>query len=240
MGQGHSGYLPDQDSVEPLLQNLSNKNIGPNAPTRNFIFLGHNYGNVIGGADSPQIKQETIAERLGNTAFVLSHTSKHPKPPTQRYRFVFLHGCSSAVNACWSRSFGIDDTITTSDLNARPNAVQAFVGYDNIAYPPFYFTVMGLGTKAPFTLECYAWNLFFAMWQSGFTLDDCISYTEVDHPPAPFQWDDLSYWNFGSYQGAVARANKSTPAHLRVWGYCGITRTSFVAGHDNSPHLHGR
>jgi hypothetical protein len=35
-------------------------------------------------------------------------------------------------------------------------------------------------------------------------LDDCISYTAKDHPPYPFDWDDLSAWNFGEWQERLA------------------------------------
>jgi hypothetical protein len=101
LGTGNSGYLPDQTSVEPLLQNLSNEATLPNPVTKNFVFLGHCYGTTIGGETSPQITQERLANRLGNSNFVSSYKSTHPASPTQRYRFVFLSGCSTARFPFW-------------------------------------------------------------------------------------------------------------------------------------------
>jgi hypothetical protein len=234
LGTGNSGYLPDQASVEPLLYNLSNLASWPNPVTKNFIFLGHGAPNRIGGKDSPDISYRDVATRLGNYNF----TFNYPTPPLQRYRFVFLAGCQTAKDHDWAHVFGVEDTITTGDLLINPNAVQAFVGWDNLAYPPFSFILFRQGYRASFLYECNAWNLFFDMWQSGFTLDECISYTEGDRPPPPFDFDDLSKWNFAKYQAWAANGCRTPPPHLRVWGYCGITRTGFAPGYDYSKHLH--
>jgi hypothetical protein len=242
LGAGNTGYLPNQAAAELLLENLSNDTTLPNPVIKNLVILGHNDPNGMGGETSPKITERGTAIRLHNYDFTYQYGESLP---AQRYRFVFFGGCGSAKFHYWSRAFGIEDTITAKQLSWRPEAVQAFVGWDDIAFPPYSFVAYNpiageyQGKRSSLLDECNAYNLFFAMWQSGFTLEQCISYTEVNRPPPPVSFDDLSKWNFGPYQDWAAKEfHLAKGARLRVWGYCGITRTGFVAGYDNSSHLH--
>jgi hypothetical protein len=243
-GAGQSGYLNGQDSVAPLLKDLSGELLLPGMnKTKNFIFLGHGDDDRIGGSTKhpgfTNIDMDDIADCLGNH----DYTYDEGKAPKTRYRFVFLHGCHTAADDHFPRAFGIRPTITAKYLSHFPNEAQAFVGYDSSAYPPLLLFL--LPQRDSFIKELDAWNLFFELWQSDYTLENCISATEVNYSSATLPRTNLEAWNFGQYQEKAAKHFRTAPEdrqpRLVIKGYCGLTRTGFTPGYgpyNKNNHLY--
>jgi hypothetical protein len=126
------------------------------------------------------------------------------------YRFVWLYGCDTAGDTRWCEAFGVRETISPQEANAKPNRVQAFVGWNGtVPFPGRLDTEGWDGLQAMYAN-------FFNAWTQGATLQTCIA--DASDPNLPwslvqkFRWWHL--WN--NYR-------------IVVNGYPGITRL----GHGN-------
>jgi hypothetical protein len=218
------GYIANQDGVNQLLANLTNDS--PNIDlTRNFFFFGHGAPDELGDGNRQQveIKMGKIAGGLGNIYYLNSNSV-----PLRQYRFVFLDTCDTADDFQWAHAFGIYTNITSAELGPWPERAQAFVGWVGQQITP----------NDPFDMS-EAFEVFFSAWQSGLPLDNCIYFASMQYPPYPLN-GFVEDWNFGAkcqhYNIARRWIYKPTvnPAHLRIYGYAGLTRTGYIPGFDQS------
>jgi hypothetical protein len=230
--QGVPGHLGSQDNCDALLANLANEALfGP--LTKNFYYFGHaNSGTLETAHNNQFFTASALSERLGNHGFAYYEPGSRPGIHRfgQAYRLVFLDGCDTAHDPEWAHAFGVYDRITTRHLATWPEQVQAFIGWDGLKAVPF------VGQKLDM-VNCYA--VFWSAWQNGMPLDRCIWFASQDFPPAPFNFSNLWQYNFGPrYQHWPASNRKKegivNDPKIRVYGYAGITRTSYVPGYDDS------
>jgi hypothetical protein len=235
---GNPGHLSTQADADALLHNLSNvgitsiTNLFPTEHrTKNFYFFGHNKGPTFGTMNNDaNVQRSDVAQALGNLNFT-SGENKGKISTGQQYRFVFLDACSTADDADWAHAFGIHDKITEKNLQFRPGGVQAFVGWQHEKRVPLfnYFNMS----------DCE--SLFWSCWQNGIPLDRCIYFASQNHPPAPFDFLDLTGYNFGEFQHwnswEISKWGFGwSDPKITIYGYAGITRTGFAPGYDNSTY----
>jgi hypothetical protein len=231
---GNPGHLANQADADVLLTNLANK-IYYTAPTKNFFFLGHGAGYAVGtiGHDV-DLKVIDVANQLGNHDFaygdMVNHIPRGVHRVGQAYRLVFLDACFTSDNPEWANSFGIFEKITERELATWPEQVQAFIGWEGEKAIPT------AGSKFDMA-DCY--GLLWSAWQNGLPLDECVNLASQDHPPAPFNFLNLTKYNLGPrYQHWTdyrkAQLGISTDPRIRIFGYAGITRTGFLPGYDGS------
>lgn len=232
--QGNPGHLATQADSNALLTNLANVNIFQDN-TKNFYFFGHGNQSSIGTMDpsTVHLKAHDVADMLDNDSFTYYSQGSSPGKRRfgQAYRLVFLDACCTAMWPEWAHAFGIYDRITTTNLSHFPDGVQAFVGWTGEKKTPNYKLDME---------NCY--SVFWSAWQSGFPLDRCVWYASQNHPPPPVDFEDLSAYNLGpQYQfwsvpdmKKYGMTYQLGTAHVRIYGYAGITRTGYQPGYDNS------
>jgi hypothetical protein len=128
--------------------------------SRNLWYLGHGFGNAIGGDLDPNFPNsggtipgalpESSAFRLSGQIDAVLGNRRFNQPMSHPYRFVFMDGCSTATGE-WPAVFGIPVTAKgqsyyvaplSGTFIARPNA---FVGWSADiyfsppgTYPPVY------------------------------------------------------------------------------------------------------
>jgi hypothetical protein len=220
---GNPGWLSSTNVVTALTNNLADPN------TKNFYFDGH--GNIDSIGDSRSASDPNsitinandishiLLNKIGKISFVL-----HP------YRFVFLNACDTAGANFWPHAFGIKDRITDA-VATRTGHPQAFVGWFNEARAP--------ETDDDWNDEAETYAVFNGAWMSGWPLENCIRTASSPFPQAPFDSYYLN-WPLGKdwpwYEYALSSLYHPIPFHIKIFGYAGLTRSSFEHGFDNSPY----
>jgi hypothetical protein len=209
--KGDPGYLEskwgDTRKAE-LLASLKELN------TRNFFFLGHGSCISIGDNIAPDIggfnmEVSELEDALGNK----DYSNAGGWPRNHAYRFVFFNSCLTAKQPFWARAFGIYDHITTDEADAKPDRVQAFLGFPTTVRRPWcgvedydWYNVMAM------------FQGFFQLWMQGdgvYSLQECVAYAKRPHQSWPLGYAGMNL--------KTATYNPLTPT--KIYGYPGITRT---------------
>jgi hypothetical protein len=144
-----------------------------------------------------------------------------------------MDSCRSAEKDLFSRAFGIENRITSAQVEARPPRAQAFVGWDK--------TARGAQSTGEFYDYAQTYAVFYDAWMTGSSLDQCIDMASRVHPfgnsfPITLNFPlgmGYSSWEAGFQPGKLAELNDF---HIRIYGYAGITREDYEPGHDNSKY----
>jgi len=200
---GNPGLIASQSDLSRLTNNLADP------ATKNFVFDGHGSVTSIGNRGDINLSKNTIGDLLGN-GYTLTSKAIQRKHP---YRFVFLFACDVADLPEWSEAFGIRDEITPQQINAHPDWVQAFLGFQGS--PP-----------APGTGDSQAWydngdmlEVFFQAWMQRSDLQQCIA---AASSPS-LAWPITKQFAAGS--------TNSNDFKLVSYGYPWIKRTGYGPPH---------
>jgi hypothetical protein len=230
---GYPGYILDQKTATNLVNDLANP------ATENFYFYGHGYytdgsGITDGLLDAAgidglnvAIHSKWVADALTNHVDVKGNINfKHP------YRFVFLDTCSSAKYADWQHAFGIVDGPPGPGPWTDPDPPRAFLGWEGDKY----------GMNGVWADDTYCndygttINLFYDMWMSGATLDECIRACSVNYVasnynvanpsglrmPFPVPGNEHCLLSDGRHYDRTGGC-----PHLKLVGYRGLTRSGY-------------
>ncbi len=201
---GSPGYLDSWPRICALLVNLHGTD------TRNFTFLGHGHAMFFGDGSYPDsdvnVTLALLNQQLGNG--YSTSGGWHRQHP---YRFVFLYACDTADNTGWSDAFGVFTDITSAQAQAKPNRVQAFVGWSSPTSRPISSTQWSdFGAMQ---------NTFYMSWMQEYNLEDCIIFAsdpKVQRFPMP-----INKLYLDPRDGVHKRMS------LVVRGYSKITRSSY-------------
>jgi hypothetical protein len=219
---GNPGHLSNASDVTNLLNNLTN------IDTANFFFMGHGSPQAIGdnsGGNNPAandnvaINATTVASVLDNWYSPINGAwSKLP------FRYVFLNACQTADDDFWCHSFGIEDTITSSNLDDNPEGVQAFVGWKGSPRAP--------DSDSEWNDEGETMTIFHEAWMQGYNLQECIDIASSSDPLG-----DGSVTlhfplgkKFNIFQNAYGLRGLNN-FHVKIYGYRGIKRYHYDAGY---------
>ncbi|MDX1950779.1 MAG: hypothetical protein SFY81_01275 [Verrucomicrobiota bacterium] len=138
----------------------------------NFFWFGHGNPNSIGYGvydyglskklESVGMTAEEISGKLGNRGLKYNHP----------YRFVFLHGCSTASGGALSKAFGIPDYPVGVDyFSRRGRLARAFIGLRDICAIP--------DSESEYA---YALNILFVGWSTGGPLNHYLDVAKTRSP----------------------------------------------------------
>lgn len=210
-GGGNPGLLDAWWDVPDFLANIGI------LVNRNFFWDGHALnGSLTSGEDKPavNIPSGVVYAVLGNGVNMITGKIYQGHP----YRFVFLNACDTADDPGWCETFGIPLRITEAMAN-KNGQVQGFLGWHG-------------KPKCPSSDDDWdnieqTYALFFYNWQRGQPLAICTNLAENPSLSWPlnikFTPQELSNPNYPLIGG--------NNFNLVLWGYPGITRTSYKPGY---------
>jgi hypothetical protein len=151
------------------------------------------------------------------------------------YRFVFLDACTTGLTRDWQHAFGIVDGPPGPGPYTDPDPPRAFLGWEGLKDGPY-----GPPEEDPANMETVindygtTINIFYDMWMSGATLDQCIKACSVNYLN-----NDNSVNSLGQHFPLPVPANKRIKLsdgslfilrhnpHLKLVGYQGLTRKGY-------------
>lgn len=216
---GRDGYWATQQDVTNLLTHLGFDN---GEDCKNFFFEGHGSETWLSNVPSTngyqmsviQLKKVTRNRVVGNGAD--NHYAR-PHP----YRFVFLDACDTATAHDWALAFGVlPVTYTFSEVQDKPENVQAFVGWNG-------------EPRCPASSD--EWNAFgdtldyiMVNWMGGYPLDVILQNASESDPYGDGSLIlDFPLGKKHSYLKQLFNKGNINNFHYVIYGYPGITRTGF-------------
>ncbi len=163
---------------------------------RNFFWCGHGSEKSFdAGCDQgcASINASDVSNALNNR-----YGRKGWQKQEHPYRLVIMNSCDGAKYDSFAKVFGIEpSTLTNADLDRRPEAEQAYVGWRGEIDLPT--NVAGMVWYGP-TL-----SVLFNNWMWGFPLDQCLQ--AASDPGLSFPLDQ-NYVIFGYPQMKRTRRNQ--------------------------------
>ncbi len=142
----------------------------------------------------------------------------------------------TAVTRDWQHAFGIVDTPRWAGSSTLPDPPRAFLGWKGEKVS------IGAWSATETTCNDYGTtlNVFYDMWMSGATVDQCITVCSVNyrnkdgttnpsglHLPLPVRGNEKCILSDGTYFWRYDIGGQSGCPPLKLVGYPGLTRSGY-------------